>query len=81
MLWFAVIVAVLGLVGCRDQPAPRPRPVTAAEWKAVIQDAYDARIDRRHRCAAVRKAIARLPTSMTYCGLCDELEAYERKVC
>lgn len=55
----AVLLVVLA--GCGNKPAARQKPVSAQEWKRVIRDAYDGRIDHPHRCVAVRKAIAHIP--------------------
>ncbi len=37
-------------------------PVTAHEWRAVLDDLRDGRMDSWHRCAAVRIAIGHLPS-------------------
>jgi hypothetical protein len=54
--------------------------MTSQEWKAVIRDWYDGSIDQRHRCAAVREAIAHLPIS-TYSTALQDLQTYEETVC
>ena len=65
----ALAALVPAFAGCTMPPrvdlAPEPpRPVTDAEWKAVISDWYDdGRIDRSHRSATVREAMEHLPTS------------------
>jgi hypothetical protein len=56
-------------------------PVTAAEWKSVLRDGNDGHMNHQHSCAAVEAAVARLPHNMVYCGLCLQLDAYERRVC
>jgi hypothetical protein len=57
------------------------QPVTVAEWKSVILDAYDGHMNIHHPRAAVGAAVDRLPHDLLYCGPCLQLEAYERKVC
>ena len=57
------------------------RPVTAAEWKAVIGDWYDnGRFDHAHSCAAVRAAQRRLPV-VAYSDAPATFRRYEAKVC
>jgi hypothetical protein len=58
-----------------------PRPVTDGEWKAVINDWYDGRIDNSHRCAAVREAIEHLPQDGGGDSFFEDLHTYERRVC
>jgi hypothetical protein len=56
-------------------------PVTAAEWKSVLRDAYDGQMNHHHSCDAVQAAVTHLPRDMAYCGLCRNLDVYERRVC
>lgn len=87
----ALLALVLALAGCGhggegSAAASKPvevRPVSADEWKAVLRDWYDhGRVARRHRCAAVRAAIAHLPVDpRTYNTAYDDLQAYAGTVC
>jgi hypothetical protein len=55
----SLVGACLALSACGSH---RPRPVTAAEWKGVINDWLDdRRFEHRHSCAAVRAAVRHLP--------------------
>ena len=71
----------------RPAPTMDDRPVSPREWRAVISDWYEGgpdqtRIDRHHRCAAVRKAIEELPdTSFAYHDPRRGLTLYAEKVC
>lgn len=66
----------------RAHPPPPPRPVTGREWKNVIDDWYDGRIDHWHRCATVREAIRHLPTDPpAYSTVVTDLHAYAKAVC
>jgi hypothetical protein len=75
----SVLVAIcLAVVACGGHAK---RPVTAAEWKAVITDWLDdGRITERHSCEAVRAAELRLPVT-TYSHAPQDLRRYEAKVC
>jgi hypothetical protein len=76
-----IALLVLTLTGCGGS-SPPPKPVSGREWKAVLNDWYDGRMDGRHRCAAVREAIRHLPSSPPmYSSVYDDLEAYAKKVC
>jgi hypothetical protein len=83
------VIAVTGLTlalvlaGCGESPAVKhPQPVTPSEWKSVIRDSYDGRIDYPHRCAAVREAIRHLPVDPPIAStVLYDLRAYERTVC
>jgi hypothetical protein len=63
----AASIALLA-AGCGSEGTPPQRPVSPREWKSVIRDSYDGRIDDPHRCVAVREAIDRIPHDMTYFG-------------
>jgi hypothetical protein len=74
---FAVTLLVLSGCGTKHSDAQAKAP-----WMKVIDDRYDGAIDHRHSCAAVREAIAHLPShAVTYGHFREDLEAYERKVC
>src|SRR4051794_25417201 len=74
----SLAAALLLAAGCGHDAARRP--VTAAEWKAVIRDwVPDRRFDRDHSCAAVREAVAHLPTGK-YRSPLPTFRSYERKV-
>jgi hypothetical protein len=60
---------------------PTLGPAAPAEWKAVLEDWYDGRIDDWHRCAAVRAAIRHLPIDLTYSSGRSDLSAYAGGVC
>jgi hypothetical protein len=61
---------------------PPGGPVSGREWKRVLNDWYDGRIDQWHRCAAVREAIRHLPdTPPMYSTVYDDLRAYATAVC
>jgi hypothetical protein len=61
---------------------PPPGPVSGREWKSVLNDWYDGRIDDWHRCAAVREAVRHLPMDdMIYSTVRDDLAAYAKGVC
>jgi hypothetical protein len=47
----------IGPAGCGGSGADVQQPVTPREWKSVIRDSYDGKIDPPHRCAAVHEAI------------------------
>jgi hypothetical protein len=56
--------------------------VSSLEWKEVVNDWYDGKIDQWHRCAAVREAIRHLPVdSPIYSTARGDLEAYTQAVC
>jgi hypothetical protein len=60
----------------------RPGPASSHEWKAVLMDWYDGRIDDWHRCAAVYAAIRHLPMDTPiYSTVRDDLKAYAKAVC
>ena len=48
------LLLVTLLSGCRGASA-------GPEWKAVIRDAYDGRLDRNWSCSSLRAAVAHLP--------------------
>jgi hypothetical protein len=52
--WIAALVVLLALSGCSSASA-------GPEWKAVIRDALDGRLDRSWSCRSLRAAIAHLP--------------------
>jgi hypothetical protein len=57
-------------------------PLSGLEWKLVLNDWYDGRIDHWHRCPAVREAIRHLPsTPPMYSTVYDDLRAYATAVC
>jgi hypothetical protein len=60
------------------------RRLTPSEWKSVIRDSYDGKIDHPYRCAAVGEAIERIPHDMTYFGApgsaSGALLAFEKRV-
>ena len=68
-----VVVVGLALTGCSDDKSGSPTSVSsqasdvstqisAAEWKAVINDWYvDGTINEPHRCVAIQEAIDQLP--------------------
>lgn len=63
-------------------PPDDGRPVGDREWRAVIDDWYDnGELDRQHRCAAVREALARLPRSAPHNIGIDELRRDADRVC
>lgn len=69
------------LTAAHAHPIPG-RGVTAAAWKAVLNDWYDGRMDRWHSCAAVTEAIRHLPEDPgIYSTVELDLEAYARGVC
>jgi hypothetical protein len=71
----------LALLRAANLHPPRG-PVTGLEWKRVLNDWYDGRIDQWHRCAAVREAIRHLPESPPiYSTVFDDLQAYATAVC
>jgi hypothetical protein len=56
--------------------------VSSREWKAVLNDWYDGRIDDWHSCAAVYEARRHLPESFpVYTTIYEDLAAYARVVC
>ncbi len=67
--------------GSRTHTTTVQPPVTPAEWKSVLRDAYDGHMNHHHSRAAVEVAVAHLPHDMVNCGLCLQLDAYERRVC
>jgi hypothetical protein len=61
---------------------PPSGPVSGREWKLVLNDWYDGRVDHWHRCAAVREAVRHLPsTPPMYSTVYDDLRAYATAVC
>jgi hypothetical protein len=80
----AVAGACLGVSACGQSSRPKlaHRVVTAAEWKAVLQDWYDGRISEHHSCGAVVVASAHLPVDgMIYSTINADLARYAAKVC
>jgi hypothetical protein len=71
---------VLLVSGCGHSRDDRTA-VSPSEWKAVVRDSYDGRIDKPHRCAAVREAFERIPHDVTGSSIPDLLLAYEKRVC
>lgn len=62
--------------------SPPGGPVSGREWKLVLNDWYDGRIDEWHRCAAVREAIRHLPIDdPIYSTVRGDLAAYAKAVC
>jgi hypothetical protein len=61
----------------------RRRPVTAADWRAVIDDWYmDGVIDGIHTCEAVQAAIAKLPQDVQdFSSATDDFREYAERVC
>jgi hypothetical protein len=82
-----VALPLVVLAGCGHGSGSRAHvttvqpPVTAAVWKSVLRDGYDGHMNHHHSCAAVKAAVAHLPHDMVHCGLCLQLDAYERIVC
>ena len=65
-------LAVLRIAGIH----PVRGPASSHEWKAVLKDWYDGRIDEWHRCAAVYEAIRHLPMDTPiYSTARDDLRA------
>ncbi len=85
----AVVGSTLALLvaGCGGSQTSRARErgVTPSEWKSVIRDSYDGKIDHPYRCAAVHEAIERVPHDTTYFGApgtaSGALIAFEKRVC
>jgi hypothetical protein len=81
----ALPLSLVLLAGCGGKSTARQRPVTPQEWKAVIRDSYDGRIDRSYRCAAVREAIERIPHDTAYYGApgsaSGAMLAFEKRTC
>lgn len=87
-------VAVIGLAltGCSDdksgattsgspQASDVSTEISAAEWKAVINDWYvDGTINEPHRCVAIQEAIDQLP-SRDYSAAYADLWRLERDTC
>jgi hypothetical protein len=67
----------------RNPPDPtQAHHVTGREWKNLINDWYDGRIDHWYRCAVVREAIKHLPTSPpTFSTVREDFDSYARAVC
>jgi hypothetical protein len=84
-LWRTVIVGLglaFGVAGCRGSGTEQSqRPVTPSEWKSVIRDYYDGRIDQWHRCDAVREARRRIPQDLIYTDIYDVFDTYAEAVC
>jgi len=79
-LVLAAFIALLA-TGCRCESTAPQRPVTPSEWKSVIRDSYDGKIDHAYRCAAVQAAYVHIPHDNTYSGIPGVLLAFEKKVC
>jgi hypothetical protein len=76
-----LLFAVLALTACSGSHASAA-PVTPSEANAVIVDWYlDGGFNKPHRCAAVRAAIERLPTSMVYSTIVEDARSLERRTC
>ena len=87
-----VVVIGLALTGCSDDKSsgstsasPRASDVStqisAAEWKAVINDWYvDGTINEPHRCVAIQEAIDQLPRR-DYSDAYADLRRLERDTC
>jgi hypothetical protein len=81
--WLAAILGTLTiLTGCSasHSSVERSQPVTPAEWKSVIRDAYDGKMNHRHRCRAIQLAIQHLPIDALG-GVPRILRAYRSDVC
>lgn len=67
----------------RGHPVPTAqRPVAGREWKSLINDWYDGRIDHWYRCAVVREAIKHLPQDPpTFSTIYEDLRSYAEAVC
>jgi hypothetical protein len=76
----SLVGACLALSACG---AHRPRPVTAAEWKAVVNDWLDdRRFEHPHSCAAVRAAVRHLPDDgVAFADARGAFLRYAAKVC
>jgi hypothetical protein len=76
--------ASLGMVACQANGGPKmaASAVTAAQWKAVLQDWYDGQINDRHPCAAVIVASSHLPADgPVYSTVAADLTRYAATVC
>jgi hypothetical protein len=58
--WIAAVLVAL-LCGCSSASA-------GPEWKAVIRDAFDGRLDRSWSCSSLRAAVAHLPQDVAAYG-------------
>lgn len=92
-----LVIGCLSLAACSAERARSPQAtstvdrahgdvstvVAPAEWKAVIEDWFvDGVVDEPHRCAAVRVAIQKLPSSPPdYSSVYDDLRRVERRAC
>ena len=82
-----VVVVGLVLTGCSDDKSGGPQAsdvstqISAAEWKAVINDWYvDGTINEPHRCVAIQEAIDQLPRR-DYSDAYADLRRLERDTC
>ncbi len=71
----------LVLAAAKTHPFPPSRPVTGREWKSLINDWYDGRIDGWYRCAVVREAIGHLPMDDAFGTVVTDLRSYAHAVC
>jgi hypothetical protein len=62
-------------------PLPQSRTVTGREWKSLIDDWYDGRIDGWYRCAVVRVAIAHPPMDNAFSTARLDLQSYAHAIC
>jgi hypothetical protein len=58
--WIAAVLVAL-LCGCSSTSA-------GPEWKAVIRDAFDGRLDHSWSCSSLRAAVAHLPQDVAAYG-------------
>jgi hypothetical protein len=78
----ALVSLALATTACSGTQRASPPPVAPSEANAVIADWYvDGIFNKPHRCAAVRVAIERLPTSLVYSTLVDDTRALEHRTC
>jgi hypothetical protein len=87
-----VVVIGLALAGCSDDKSGSPASsssqasdvstqISAAEWKAVINDWYvDGIVNEPHRCVAIQEAVDQLPTR-DYSTAYTDLRRLERDAC
>jgi hypothetical protein len=78
----SLLALAAGCGGHAAAPAPS-KPVSVAEWRAVVTDwLSDRKMSRRHSCAAVVVARSELTmTDVTYSPIFAVLNRYERSVC
>jgi hypothetical protein len=84
LLGVGLSAAALCVVGCGANGGVKltGKPVTTAQWKAVLQDWYDGRISDPHSCGAVVVASSHLPVDgAIYSTVAADLAHYAAKVC